>query len=222
MFEKMMVRGLLAAAFAASVANATASTLTYKIVDYPAYESDVYLPSTDTIAGTIITDGAIGPLSTSDIVGGSYTISNPTVGNFTVPVLGNITISGTVLATSSALTIPLPPSGQGNTLQLDSDQISNDIEQQFIFNYRRINEPQPYTYDQYNGFEAQSHAAEGGLISRLWFSAQANYPSYLQLGSSDPWVVATATPVPEPGALALLLPALGFGIVNLRRRKVRV
>ena len=87
---------LFSAVLLASVSNAWAGNITYNIVNYPAYETDSTTDDIDTITGTIVTDGAIGPLAISDIVGGSFTLTNPEYGTFTTPILGYTTLSGIV------------------------------------------------------------------------------------------------------------------------------
>ena len=67
----------------ACVSNAGASNISYNIVDYPANEADAF-SGTDTISGTIITDGTIGPLSTADIIGGSFSFTGA-YGNLSGP-----------------------------------------------------------------------------------------------------------------------------------------
>ena len=60
---------------AASVSTAWAGNITYNLVDYPVNEADMINGGTDTISGTIITDGTLGYLTTngsiSQIIGGS-------------------------------------------------------------------------------------------------------------------------------------------------------
>ena len=60
---------IVSIAVAAVVSNATASDVTYNIVDYPANEG------TNTISGTIITNGTIGSLAAANIIGGTFSIS---------------------------------------------------------------------------------------------------------------------------------------------------
>ena len=57
---------VLSAVLLAFVSNAGASEITYNIVDYPANEADVW-GGNDTISGTIVTDGSMGPLSATNI-----------------------------------------------------------------------------------------------------------------------------------------------------------
>ena len=57
---------LFAAVLLASVSNASGQNRTYNIVDYPANETDAN-GATDTLSGTIITDGKLGTLTPSDV-----------------------------------------------------------------------------------------------------------------------------------------------------------
>ena len=62
----------------ASVSAARAN-ITYNIVDYPANETDSFNGETDTVSGTIVTDGNLGSIGGSDFVSMTFTISNPGV-----------------------------------------------------------------------------------------------------------------------------------------------
>ena len=75
---------MLSAVLLASVSNAGANDITYKIVDYPANEADAF-SGTDTISGTIITDGTIGLLSVANIISGDLSFTDPEGDLFTGP-----------------------------------------------------------------------------------------------------------------------------------------
>jgi hypothetical protein len=67
-----VIAPLLAAAVLMSAAiNARAENITYTIVDYPDNQADTINAGTDSVIGTIITDGTLGTLNASNIVGGS-------------------------------------------------------------------------------------------------------------------------------------------------------
>src|SRR5580700_189824 len=114
MFDKTMVRGLMAAALAISASIAWAGDITYYIVDYPAYETDTQTGLKDMISGFITTDGITSrPLTASDIVGGSYTFTS-IYGSVTAPIApGEVEVEG-VTATDTEL---LLPSGADLTLE---------------------------------------------------------------------------------------------------------
>ena len=65
-------------------ATATKADIAYSIVDYPVNESDQIAAGTDTVSGTIITDGTLGSLNPSNILGGSLTVAYPG-GSYTAP-----------------------------------------------------------------------------------------------------------------------------------------
>ena len=96
-------------------ASGAAADITYEIANYPVNEKDEVNGLQDSISGTIITDGTIGPLAYSDIVGGSFTFSNPDWAPYTCPILyspnANIWI-GAVWATPSAIILLTPASSQ--------------------------------------------------------------------------------------------------------------
>jgi hypothetical protein len=58
------------------VSDVVAGDITYKFVDYPALETDLTTGGTDTLSGYIITDGSLGSITRSDIVGGSLNFYN--------------------------------------------------------------------------------------------------------------------------------------------------
>ncbi len=216
---------LFSALLLASVSNAWSQDITYNIVDYPAYETDTTTGGgTDTISGTIVTDGNTGPLTAADIVGGSFTFQNPTWGAFTFPVLGNVTITGTLAATLSSLSIPQTlVAGQHNELELYASDDSDPA----IPTYSLIQYDRDYPlglaphYDLYLG--------EGGTDPPFpapndtgRFSTGLRPSGSLILGASDNWIIATAAPIPEPSTFTLLgMALLGLGLVYLRRIRAK-
>src|SRR5208282_67697 len=69
----------------AFVSKAWTADITYNIVNYPVDEAYPYSDTDlqETLSGTIVTNGAMGVLSPSNIVGGSWTISDPAYGSYT-------------------------------------------------------------------------------------------------------------------------------------------
>ena len=101
---------LFSAVILASVSAARADNIipiTYNIVNYPVDQSDCENPGTDLLSGTIITDGNLGTLTGSDIVGGTLTIVSPagTFQELTLQSLGSHDLSG-LKATADQLLIP--------------------------------------------------------------------------------------------------------------------
>lgn len=61
--------------------------------------------------------------------------------------------------------------------------------------------------------------ASVGLVTRYAYFNSPVTAGAGNIGSSDPWVIATVAPVPEPATLSLVMAALlGLGGVYLRRR----
>ena len=61
--------------FLVSVVVATGEDITYNLVNYPADQIDQYTGQADTLSGSITTDGALGPLSGSDVTSWSFSVS---------------------------------------------------------------------------------------------------------------------------------------------------
>ena len=72
----LAVAHLFTAVFLASISKATAGDITYNIVNYPVNETwNNGAPDAEPVvlSGTVITNGAMGVISASDIVGGAWT-----------------------------------------------------------------------------------------------------------------------------------------------------
>ena len=105
MFGKTVLRGLAAMALMASVTTARAGDIVYNIVDYPVNQAD-QSSGTDTVSGTIITDGTLGSISAADILGGSLKLSGQ-AGSFTAAsiVAGYSGTAGDLVASPTELTL---------------------------------------------------------------------------------------------------------------------
>ena len=186
----------------ASVSGALAQDITYNIVDYPANEADQY-SGTDSIAGTIITDGTIGPLSASDIIGGTFsftgsygTLSGPA--SFGTPVGLDATPSQLLLDAGAESSFSIGTTQALSTISLMSGWVAYD-------NYTGGG--------QYDGGIQDEFETLTALVAYFDSEPVPAYPG--SIGASSSWVIAT---VPEPGSLALLFCAVfTFGVVYLRR-----
>ncbi|MGO9110052.1 MAG: PEP-CTERM sorting domain-containing protein [Thermoguttaceae bacterium] len=214
MFDKTMVRGVLAAALAtillASASNAWAGDITYNIVDYPVNETDP-TSATDTVSGTIITDGTIGPLSAANMIGGTFSLSSPHFdvagpASFTAPIGLEAT------PTELLLDVGVDSSFSISTVITGQDGIATTCNAAGV------------TYENtpggglYCGSGSLSFGTMVMLLPGFYLSPVPTTPG--SIGASSTWVIAT---VPEPASLMLLCPALlGFAAAYLRRRKVAV
>jgi hypothetical protein len=220
MFEKLSHRRsvlaashlLFSAVLLASVSAARADII-YNIVDYPANEADEFIPGTDTISGTIITDGVIGPITQSDIVGGILTITYPT-GSASVTYIGGVegdaTCNGPLTATLTQLSLP---SGSGFGI----DGFSSVDNQPYVEYFHDFE----YTGD--NFIAGNVTYPYPSVVEIAAFSSGETLSTGAgSFGGPNPWIIANdgqAVPTPEPATLMLLVSALlGLaGAVYLRR-----
>ena len=211
MFKKASILFWLAVASQAFVSNVLAGTLTYDVIDYPALEADLVTSGTDTISGTIITDGTIGPLMASDIIGGTFTITNPVYGSFSISST-DIYLIKNLDASATALTLPRPQAAGTNAFDLVSSTIFLPQDIQPALSYARFYNSVLYDDIFYAGDDSNT-------AFEFRDSQTTSGPPSISLSGTEPWVIATAATVPEPATLTLLGAALlGHGVVYLRWR----
>jgi hypothetical protein len=216
----MISVGLLGAA-----SKAWADNITYYINDYPANEPNYYpnYGGTDTISGTITTDGTLGALSSLDILGGCLTFESPN-GTWTAPLSSStITLPAnqTFQATTTNLVLYTSPQADLNEdpLILSATTEQGDNLSIYYSNAWKIATPRgPH---EGNGTEYAYDGTYSGTVSDPSGNYLAGFPGLLALQSgaiysTEPWIIATAAP--EPAGLTLLgSAALGLGVVYLRR-----
>jgi hypothetical protein len=185
------LRQITVAALVATSANLTSiakADLAYSIVNYPADQSGA------TVSGTIVTDGATGALSASDILSWSWTITPSGGPSYTFSSLdanAAVSLYGAVVASSSEITIAGTVSS--DFALYDGLSLASDLE------YDR--DPGENTYT--------------GLIptNNGWETLN---PS---MGGNDPWVIATVSSVPEPTTLTMLgIAMVGIALIGQCRK----
>ena len=167
-----------------------AGDITYNIVDYPANEVDT-VSATDTVSGTIITDGTIGPLSESNIIGGTFSLTSPNFG-----------VSG-----SASFGVPIGLEATPTQLLLDPGVDSSfSIGTTYVY-YDGIAtgaQSAQVVYENDPG-SGQYYSSAGGSFGDMAFV----FPSFDSspvpttqgsIGANSSWVVAT---VPEPSTFVL-------------------
>ncbi len=246
MSTKAMIRGLLSAArfrplFARGAAHIALSTIVlalgqtaragnikYNIVNYPLSQSDTLLGGTVRLSGTLITNGTIGELSSSDVIGGSLTYVDGAANVHVLPfssatdpydfTFGDVSFHVPFLvATANKLSIPL---GGGGTIEFGGPR----------------GVPLPYAVLQYSNDEPE----DAGLVTYFGeyfpietlsspgdssFSGSAVHDNpNAGAGSifgSNSWVIANGgTAVPEPSSF-LLAATSGVAFFLLFTRRAR-
>jgi hypothetical protein len=228
-FPVITVQTLFSIVLLATTSNASGGNITYNFVDYPANETDLLTHGTDTISGTIITNGKIGLLTTADIVGGTFTYTNPVRGSDSFSVNGSINRLAGVSASSSSITLA-GPFGFGNLTNefvLSSTVGPRNVA---VF-WQRAETAQggsssPSYQNSLRGSVSTTRSTGGGgvivtYLSQFGASDQAPPGASALLGGTDPWVIATNAPVPEPSSTVLLCAGVATFLVYGWRKQIR-
>ncbi|MGO9110220.1 MAG: hypothetical protein ACLP9L_13425 [Thermoguttaceae bacterium] len=182
----------------ASAAVARADDITYNIVDYPANEVLTSSNGTATIAGTIITDGTLGPLSAADIVGGTLSFTDP-IENLTVSHSAWFGPMSGLQATATELV--LTP-GTSSSFSLGTPAVPGTYEAAVQYE----NVPGD---GEYRGDLTVNPPPLPVILASFDSAPVPTTPG--SIGANANWIIAT---VPEPGALSLLATA-AVGLVGL-------
>jgi hypothetical protein len=204
MRSTMKMTGLTLLALIGLGATSEAGPITYDIADYSALQSGWSL------SGTITTDGNIGALSVGDITSYSFTITNgtTTLTQSSSDPNSAVVLNGTVLASSTAITIPAP-----GFRSFSDFEIGNGIDGEDL-SYGRYNHADGAFYDEYQEIDYSQ-----GPASQSW-DAVSLHSNTLSLGAVDPWTIATVSAVPEPSSLVLAgIAVIGGTVVAVRRRR---
>ena len=189
----------------ASLSTARADTITYNIVDYPASETDLINPGTDSVSGTITTDGTIGPLDFSHIVGGSLTFASPNATS-TEPL--NLALSSGNFVASPTQLLVTPGDSSSLVAGINPNPVYPDFTVLFSNNA-------PSTY-----FDGILYGTHLFALPDAEFLDPPQQPDTGSIGENNPWIIAQT--VPEPASITLLGSALlGLRLVHLRRRRVK-
>jgi hypothetical protein len=196
---------LFLAAYIALASSAAASNITYSIVNYPANEGVVSGMGTDRISGTIVTDGTVGPISATNIIGGTLAFTDPkgyvVAGAATIDSPIDLQATPTELLLSSGLSFSIHAT-QSEPHTTDGVDAANVTYTNYPSN------------SQYYGEIATVIPAHSVLSS---FNSAPVSTGPGSIGSSSDWVIAA---VPEPTTLLLALLGLAaLGCLGRPKRK---
>jgi len=163
--------------------------IVYSLQNYPSFQNGYF------IAGTVTTNGKIGPIISSDITRWSVDVTAPsgavTHTDSGMPI-ASVFLLGTLNATANEITIGTRSNG---TNQLEF------VGPPKILNYVRAISGNTY---------------QGNADVPAWNT----HPSNTDLGG-DPWIIARATVIPEPSSLAMTSAIVAGALALLRSDRER-
>ena len=200
MKRRLLIVGVLLVVAVFGFGPTVRASITYDLYSYPADQAGYAL------TGWITTDGTLGAIHTSDIQAWAFTLSNGVQtfhGASTTPYVSSVKIGGTLLATPTALLLPMPAVGDG----LQSNGL-NLADGGVFLNWTRISAP--YSI-------APAPTQEYYCTFLPWTPFDTVNPG---MNGTNPWLLAgVPSAVPEPASVLVWAGLLGMGgIVAYRRR----
>jgi len=162
-----------------------------------------------TLTGTIVTDGTIGAIKSTDIVSWTYTLMAPAGGGaftYSSALGGFDLLRGTVMASASAIYLPAPAGNAINSLHLFGAAPAGQTDYDLAWRYLG-----PGTRAPGAKYSAEYGIPPNGVNTEAWLS---NNPPL------DPGNLIIAT-VPEPSSVVLATFGLGGAILFARARRRR-
>lgn len=168
-----------------------------------------------TLSGQITTDINNGSLTQADVLSWNWSVTNGTqsytFASTDTPV-SQAFITGTVIATPSAIEIPIPLTNENHFGLEDGNFPPYDQLGGLVYTRAAANVLGPTPTDVYESVQGIPYS------NVLWNGSAPPFPLDPTSGPDDPWVVATATP--EPATVTLLASGvLAFGGFGLHRRR---
>jgi hypothetical protein len=169
----------------ASVSAARAAYITYNIVDYPLNETDLFSNVTDTISGTIITDGTLGDLWITNIVGGTLTFEGNGLSLTLGPAWASVSTATMIFATQTQLQIP-----DGYAVEIGASVEQDTYYNVITLNYVRLKNNPP-VLPMYWGTALHEQL---GLISSFYSEGPSSLPgnyTHIRMYSMFSFVIVT-------------------------------
>ena len=192
--------------------RAVRADITYMFQNYPADQQNY--GARYSLTGQIVTDGATGNLSASDILSWTVTITNTATDQIYGAYGGgssSVYIEGLIQATATQITIADPSEPALGT---------------FTANEILFHAYPEFTMDYHRGWDYESarprNPGPGTEVSDQYYQAEESITYWSEgnpaMGGTDPWVIASVASVPEPstGLVAVFgsVSGIAYGLVR--------